>query len=420
MRLLPDSLDYLREDPRVTYDLDRDTEAGNSKIVDPTTPDILLPHTVAEEDREPLYRMQLVRMFRQRMRLLAFLGILLLPVFHGFYWLLSPQMAHQALFPHGLMLTVCLVYIFLSPRISNLVWARQLVVAGYALICVGATLVSAMVSQQPPDDAVAQSVQSVLLAAHSQILLSVVLLPLTLWESTVMAAIVASSLAWSAWWAFPDSSTPVRSTQIFIFATTTFFVLCVAHFQSLLRRRAFDSSFDLARSAVQLQALSTLDTVTGGFNRLYLEQTLAHEVNRAARFAHPVSMVMFDLDNFKAVNDTHGHTVGDEVLRAIGEAAALTVRDVDIVARYGGDEFMIVLPETEMEDAHAIAERVQEATAQRLSDQFGPHSLESHVTLSLGIVTLHPSTPLPVAEIVTLADERLYEAKRAGKNRIAV
>lgn len=380
--------------------------------------EILLSHTVVESDREPLFDMEILRLFRQRLRVLAVLGILLLPFFHLFYAYLSPTTAQQALVPHGLMLATCALYLFFAPRIPNLMWARLLTVAGYILICTGASLMMANLSQSSLEDAATRNAQFVVLAAHAQILLSVVMLPLVLWEGAVMAGIVAGSLVWSAWWTLSPDASPMRSAQIFVLCTTAVFVLCIAHFQSLLRRRAFDAAFDLARSAAQLQALSIHDAVTGGFNRLYLEKTLTLEINRAARFRHPLSLIMFDLDNFKTVNDTRGHPVGDEVLRVVWQASAAVVREVDTAARYGGDEFMIVLPETETPDAHEIAVRLQAATRDQLTARFGG-GVESAVTLSIGIVTLHPDTPPPLEHVISLADERLYEAKRSGKNQIA-
>jgi diguanylate cyclase (GGDEF)-like protein len=153
---------------------------------------------------------------------------------------------------------------------------------------------------------------------------------------------------------------------------------------------------------------------------LYLQRVLAHEISRAARFSHPLSALMFDLDNFKAVNDTQGHTIGDEVLRVVNEAAVLAVREVDTVARYGGDEFMVVLPETERDDALEIAERMQQCVQEKLQEHFGADSGPNRVTLSIGITTLRPNEKHTPENIISLADERLYEAKRMGKDRIAV
>jgi diguanylate cyclase (GGDEF)-like protein len=197
-------------------------------------------------------------------------------------------------------------------------------------------------------------------------------------------------------------------------------VLCVSHFQCLLRRSAFDTAFDLVRSNNKLQALSFMDTLTGGYNRRYLEQTLGIEVARAVRFNRPLSVMMFDLDNFKAVNDTRGHAAGDEVLREVWQATLGTLREVDAAARYGGDEFSIILPETDEAAAYGVAERLQAAIRYRLHARFGPASPEGRVTASIGIVTARPGetgTPTP-DYLIDAADERLYEAKRRGKDII--
>lgn len=381
--------------------------------------EILLTPGVEEGDREVLYERELLGMFRERLRFNALLGLLLIPLFQIFYFYLSPSIAQQTLLPHGLMLAVCVLYLLLPNRIQYLVWARLLTVVGYTLLCLGASFVMVMLSQNQFGTVALTGVQLAMLAAHSQILLSVVLLPLTLWESLVMALIVTLSLGWSSWWAMPIESGSVQTSQLFVLVTTAVFVLCVVHFQAVLRRRAFDASFDLARSAAQMQALSMRDAVTGGFNRFYLQRTLAHELSRATRFSHPLSALMFDLDNFKIVNDNQGHTTGDEVLRAINKATVLAVRDVDTVARYGGDEFMVVLPETERESALEIAGRIQQLAQEQLQQRFGAGTPCGSVTLSVGVVTLHPDETMSPENVIALADERLYEAKRMGKDRIA-
>lgn len=375
---------------------------------------------VQESDREATYQRELLGLFQQRLRFNAFVGLVLIPIFQLFYYLLSPTIAAQTLGPHAMLLGVCVMYLLLAARIRKLMWARLLTVFGYALICLGASLVMVILSQNQFGMLSLSGVQLAMLAAHSQILISIVLLPLTFYEGLVMTAIVTICLAWSSWWTVPIDRDSVQTSQIFVLVTTAIFVLSVVHFQAILRRRAFDAGFDLARSVAQLRLLSTLDAVTGGFNRLYLQRILAHEISRAARFSHPLSALMFDLDNFKAVNDTQGHTVGDEVLRVVNEATLFAVREVDITARYGGDEFMVILPETERADALEIAERVQQCVNEKLQEHFGAGSAPGRVTLSMGVITLRPNENQTPENVIALADERLYEAKRMGKNRIAV
>ena len=419
VQLVPDELD--RPGAHVRFNF-KDNQEGQAHglLNEATVSELLLSHAVEEEDREPFYRLELLGMFRQRLRLVAFIGLLLIPLFHFFYSYLSPQVAVQTRWTHILMASVCALYLFLPNCITSLVWVRLSTVVGYAMTCMGTSLIMVILAQNQFGETSLTGFQLAMLAAHSQILLSVVLLPLTLWESLVMVAIVAISLLWSSWWTVPFDGGSVRTSQLFVLLTTSVFVLCVAHFQSVLRRRAFDATFDLACSAAKMQALSILDAVTGGCNRLYLERALGLEINRAARFAHPLSVMMFDLDNFKKVNDTQGHASGDEVLRVVNKAAETALRDVDTLARYGGDEFMAVLPETESEGAYVIAQRLQSAVQEQLREKFGAHSPESGVTLSIGIVTLKLSTPTPTELVIARADERLYEAKRMGKNRIVV
>jgi diguanylate cyclase (GGDEF)-like protein len=383
------------------------------------TTDVLSAPSVQEADREATYNRELLDVFRQRLRFNAVVGLILLPLFQLFYYLLSPVIAEQTLAPHAMMFGACLLYLLLPSQIQKLVWARLLAVFGYTLICMGASLITMILSQNQFGTLSMAGVQLAMLAAHSQILISIVLLPLTLYEGLVMTVIVTFCLAWSSWWTVPIEKGSVQTSQMFILITTAIFVLSVVHFQAILRRRAFDASFDLARSVAQLRLLSTLDAVTGGFNRLYLQRILAHEISRAARFSHPLSALMFDLDNFKEINDTQGHTVGDEVLHVVNEAALLAVREVDIVARYGGDEFMVVLPETTRTDALEIAERVQQCVHEKLQGHFGPESMPGCVTLSIGVVTLQPDENSTPENVISLADERLYEAKRTGKDRIA-
>ena len=381
---------------------------------------VFSPSPIKEADRQATYNRELLGLFRQRLRFNAVLGLMLLPIFQFFFYQLSPTIAQQTFTPYAMMFGVCLLYLLLPAHIHKLIWARILTVFGYSLICLGASLVTVILSQNQFGTLSLAGIQLAILAAHSQILISIVLLPLTFYEGLVMTFIVTVCLAWSSWWTVPIEQGSMQSSQMFVLMTTAIFVLSVVHFQAVLRRRAFDAGFDLERSVAQLQLLSTLDAVTGGFNRLYLQRILAREISRAARFSHPLSVLMFDLDNFKQVNDTQGHTIGDEVLRMVNDATVLAVRDVDIVARYGGDEFTIVLPETTREDAMEIAERVQQFVQEKLQNNFGEGSAPGRVTLSMGVVTLHPSEKHTPENIISLADERLYEAKRMGKDRIAV
>jgi diguanylate cyclase (GGDEF)-like protein len=331
-----------------------------------------------------------------------------LPIFAVLHVYLAQGKAQFILAIYMVLFIVCATMYILASRAATLAWVRILSLLFYVLFSSGAALVVPLIAGQ----------KGFLFSAHNHILISVLLLPYSVYECLAVGLIVIGSLAASGWWAPVSGQEPVH-LHLFVLGTTTLFVLCIAHFQSILRRRAFDARFDLVRSARQLQALSFLDSLTDGFNRRYLEKMANIEIARAVRFSRPLSLIMFDLDNFKQVNDTRGHPAGDEVLREVWQATLGAVREIDTAARYGGDEFAILLPEADEEAAQSIAERVQTATTSRLHNRFGPDSRESQVTLSIGIATMLLSEPIPSQKLIELADQRLYEAKRRGKNGIA-
>jgi diguanylate cyclase (GGDEF)-like protein len=164
---------------------------------------------------------------------------------------------------------------------------------------------------------------------------------------------------------------------------------------------------------VERQAVT--DELTGLFNRRRFQEAMATEVERSKRFGQPVGLVLLDLDDFKAVNDTYGHQQGDLVLREVARVLRETSREIDEPARYGGEELAVVLPGTDLEGAYNLAERVRagiEELALPLLDGEGTLG----VTASFGVATL-PGSADDMRELVAAADEALYRAKRAGKNR---
>jgi diguanylate cyclase (GGDEF)-like protein len=152
---------------------------------------------------------------------------------------------------------------------------------------------------------------------------------------------------------------------------------------------------------------STTDPLTGLFNRRGAEAAAARERARSERSGTPLSLVVFDIDHFKRVNDNHGHAVGDEVLRAVAEALSAMARVTDVIARWGGEEFVAILPGG-LEGARSYAERTRAAVADL--------TLPEPLTLSAGLAELGLGEPFEAA--LARADANLYQAKRAGRDRI--
>lgn len=164
-----------------------------------------------------------------------------------------------------------------------------------------------------------------------------------------------------------------------------------------------------------MHILASTDGLTGLWNHRRMQDVLRDEVRRSARYHHPISILMLDVDSFKSFNDTYGHPQGDQMLRSVSNALTATVRNTDFVGRYGGEEFIIVLPETAKHDACKLAERVRRAVETNAFVMV--NDLAVHRTVSIGVAT-YPEDALNAQELVQRADEALYQAKRTGKNKV--
>jgi len=163
----------------------------------------------------------------------------------------------------------------------------------------------------------------------------------------------------------------------------------------------------------QLLKLATTDTLTGVANRRWFLDKAAREVERAHRYALPLSLLALDLDRFKAINDTHGHATGDDVLRAVTACTQRLLRQTDVFGRLGGEEFAILLPHTDADGAIATADRIHAAVRMLCIPVRGT---ALRITTSIGAAVLDPHD-IGVEQLLHRADEALYEAKRAGRNR---
>ena len=171
---------------------------------------------------------------------------------------------------------------------------------------------------------------------------------------------------------------------------------------------------DLQKKGAELEKLSITDYLTGINNRRKFNESIKAEALRASRYNHPLSLLLIDIDNFKSVNDTYGHPFGDVVLKSLTTVLQLSIRETDILSRYGGEEFAIILPETEYETAKAVSERVRANIEKR---KLTTNNGEMSITVSVGLTTIS-SENIDPDKIIQLSDECLYEAKKLGKNRV--
>ncbi|UCC72249.1 MAG: diguanylate cyclase [Gemmatimonadota bacterium] len=165
----------------------------------------------------------------------------------------------------------------------------------------------------------------------------------------------------------------------------------------------------------QLEILAKTDELTGCLSRRYLMERLENELERAARYERLLGVVMFDIDDFKRLNDTHGHTTGDAALRSIGEVLRRSLRTADFVGRYGGDEFLLVLPETSAHGTHQLAERIRNGVSRREFDLRGG---TLRLTVSGGVAGFPDADVISLEDLIDRADEALYRAKAAGRNKV--
>jgi len=221
----------------------------------------------------------------------------------------------------------------------------------------------------------------------------------------VLAA--AASLGYiAAALAAPDGLPPTTETIVTVGINLTALILLayVAMVVAREQRRSRDAAI----------RLSTVDSLTRLFNRAFFFAAVEREIARCARSGRGFCLVMMDLDGLKAVNDRFGHFVGDKVLRGVGDVIRGGVRRIDTPARYGGDEFVVLLPETDPTGAFVLAEKIRQEVAELA---FGGFEGEVRTSLSIGVV-VYPEDGRTADELMISADQAMYASKREGKNRV--
>lgn len=205
-----------------------------------------------------------------------------------------------------------------------------------------------------------------------------------------------------------------RFAALLCFSLTIGQCAFVGLYGSSMRRILYNRSFELKEANKRIEELSELDDLTGSLNRRCIMGVLDEEIARAHRNQAPCSVALIDLDWFKRINDTYGHPTGDEVLRTFAITVFANVRPIDKFGRYGGEEFLLLLPDTSGEGAARILDRLRAIIADLDWSAFSPGM---QVTISAGVATLKPNETPDI--ILARADSALYAAKARGRNRIA-
>jgi len=175
------------------------------------------------------------------------------------------------------------------------------------------------------------------------------------------------------------------------------------------------SAIHAAQLHAEVQKQAITDTLTGFYNRRGFSELGRREVERSLRFGHSLSAMMLDIDQFKQINDIHGHLTGDRVLVGVTQRCAQELRQIDLLGRYGGDEFVVLLPETGVENACRVAERLCATIA---AIPFSANSKPLQITISVGVACMQDGCKT-LEDLMERADGALYQAKESGRNRVA-
>ncbi len=323
-----------------------------------------------------------------------------IPAHRGYYYAF---LAHGALL--GILVVVLVIYYFTRPSSADAVTrGHAVLVFGLAAILLVFCTASTMIDQ----------------AIHGQITVYVIG-TMAIAVAVYMPPQISVPLFMLNHAGFLAAMTflqPDRATLMSHYVNGSIVMILAVVITKLMfdsQRRVFQGMSIIQNQQHKLERLAIEDSLTGLYNRRYADSRLAQEFERSRRYDRPFSVAMADIDHFKRVNDTYSHQVGDEVLRQLAGLFRADIRAVDVVTRYGGEEFVIILPETTEATAYTVCEKMRWSV-----ERHNWHVIadELAVTISIGVSGSNVADDL--AGILRAADDRLYQAKHAGRNRVVI
>jgi diguanylate cyclase (GGDEF)-like protein len=232
--------------------------------------------------------------------------------------------------------------------------------------------------------------------------------------ATILVVATTTSIIISPYIMSRNAFTALNALMVLLLAAYGIFVAAHSRTTHVDLERAY--SAHLEELSQRLRTMAYRDALTGLFNHRYFYEQLSHEVERAIRYQQPLTLLLMDMDNFKEINDTYGHMAGDKFLSMVGQAIARQIRSSDIGARYGGDEFVVLLPNTSGDEARRTAEKLEIAVASSAALTAMDESVR--LGISVGIATC-PDDSRSAGDLLQVADSRLYDVKaqRPGRHR---